>query len=207
MDTEKTNWLMDELDRTTQEENLLNTRNNPQAAMFTLLYKQSEFSPYLSILLDKITRFSYLIVLCVIGVFFLSKSIYKTTSFTCGATASWINFTAVFILQSYNGQILSKIGIILAIFMLGIISGNILSSNLKKHTPLNKKLLVELSFLLITIIWFFVLKFGGVNPIPVYILLLATGVNSGIEFSYLMNISNLYHNKIESKLKIFCTEH
>jgi spermidine synthase len=208
MDTEKTNWLMDDLDRTTQEENLLNTRNNPQAAMFALLYKQSEFSPYLSILLDKIARFSYLIVLCVIGVFFLSKSIYKTTSFTCGATASWINFTAVFTLQSYNGQILSKIGIILAIFMLGIISGNILSSNLKKHTPLNKKsFFAELSFLLITIIWFLVLKFGGDNPIAIYILLLATGVNSGIEFSYLMNISNLYHNKIESKLKIFCTEH
>jgi hypothetical protein len=60
MDTEKTNWLMDELDRTTQEENLLNTRNNPQASMFALLYKQSEFSPYLSIFLDKVARFSYL---------------------------------------------------------------------------------------------------------------------------------------------------
>ncbi|MDR2645311.1 MAG: hypothetical protein LBB44_04990 [Endomicrobium sp.] len=204
MDTEKTNWLIDELDRTTQEKNLLNTRNNPQASMFALLYKQSEFSPYLSIFLDKIARFSYLIVLCVVGIFFLSKSIYKITSFTCGATASWINFTAVFTLQSYNGQILSKIGIISAIFMLGIILGNILSSNLKKHLPLNKKsFFAELSFLLITIIWFFVLKFGGGNPIPVYILLLATGVSSGIEFSYLMNISDLYHNKIENKVKIF----
>ena len=43
MDTEKTNWLIDELDRTTKEKNLLNTRNNPQASMFALLYKQSEF--------------------------------------------------------------------------------------------------------------------------------------------------------------------
>jgi hypothetical protein len=73
-----------------------------------------------------------------------------------------------------------------------------------KNTPLNKKpFFAELSFLLITIIWFFVLLFGGDNTAPVYILLLAAGVNSGVEFSYLMKISDLYHNRIESKLKIF----
>ncbi|MDR2437288.1 MAG: hypothetical protein LBD17_04390 [Endomicrobium sp.] len=204
MDTEKTNWLMSELDKTIQEENLLNTRTNPQAVMFTLFYKQSEFSPYLSIFLDKIAKLSYFILLGIIGIFFLSKSIYKITSFTCGATALWINFTAIFTLQSYNGQILSQLGTISAIFIFGTILGNILASNFKKYVPLNKKnFFTELSFLSITIIWFFVLKFGNDNPIPIYILLFAAGINFGVEFSYLIKISDLYSNKTESKLKIF----
>jgi spermidine synthase len=204
MDTERTNWLMSELNKTIQEENLLNTRSNPQAAMFTLFYKQSEFSPYLSIFLDKIAKSSYFILLFIILIFFLSKSIYKTTSFACGTTALWVNFTAIFTLQSYNGQILSQLGTILAIFILGIILGDILASNLKKQVSLNKKnFLAELSFLLITIIWFFVLKFGNDNPIPIYILLFAAGINLGVKFSYIIKISDLYNSKTESKLKIF----
>jgi hypothetical protein len=141
--------------------------------------------------------------LFITGIFFLSKSIYKTTSFTCGAAAVWINFTAIFTLQSYSGQMLSKIGIVCAVFLSGIIFGNILSRHIMKNSPLNKKtFFAESSFLLITIIWFFILKSGRYNLIPGYILLLVAGINSGIEFSYLVKISDLYHNKIESRLKI-----
>jgi hypothetical protein len=99
MDTEKTNWVMQELYKISEDKNFLNTRNNSQTAMLTLLYKQSKFSPYLSIFLDNIA----LVVLFITGIFFLSTSIYKTTSFTCGVTVFWINFTAVFTLQSYSG--------------------------------------------------------------------------------------------------------
>jgi hypothetical protein len=71
------------------------------------------------------------------------------------------------------------------------------------HSIKQKNFFAELPFLLITIIWFFVLLFGGDNTAPVYILLLAVGVNSGVKFSYLMKISGLCHNRFESKLKIF----
>jgi spermidine synthase len=201
MDTEKTNWFTTELEKI-DDQDFLNTINNPQAAMLTLLYEQSSFSPYLSVFLDKISQYSYIIIAGIIFIFFLSKSIYKTTAFACGSTAFWLNFTAVYTLQSYTGQIYQWLGLIISLFVLGLILGNVTSNKIFKHIALNKKtFLTELLFLILTGMWFVVCN--NSNIIPLYILLFASGFTTGLEFSFISAISKLYHDKTESRLKIF----
>jgi spermidine synthase len=207
MDTEKTNWFIYELEKISRQEKLLNTKDNPQTIMFTFLYKQAEFSPYLSVLLDNITKSSHIIAFCAIIILLLLLkfiSIYKINSFACTLITFLINFTAVFTLQSCNGQIISKIGFILAVFMSGIIFGMSLVRNTKRSISLNKKIfLADFSFLLVILLWFFKIKFKvDTSPILMYLLLFAASASASTEFLYLMTTPDTYQNKHESKFKI-----
>lgn len=204
MDTEKTRWLKNELKKVEKRE-LVNTDLNPSAMMLSVLYWQSGFSPYLSVFADKLIKYSYFIVIAVIAVFFLSKSIYKASSFVCGMSAIWLNFTAAYVLQVYTGQLFKWSGVLAAVFISGILLGAFYGSRKVDAPPLNKRMFsVELFFVLWIIICYVLLKFFLVTNVN-YLLFMVfvTGLASGFEFAVLIRILKLFGGTSESSLKLY----
>ncbi|MCL2389893.1 MAG: hypothetical protein FWD54_03215 [Endomicrobia bacterium] len=203
MDTQKTLWLKNELKKVKREE-LLNSDFNPNAMMLSVLYRQSGFSPYLSVFMDEAIKYSPLILIAVIAVFFLSKSVYNATSFVCSATAFWIMFTILFSLQIYNGQIYKWIGIIAPLFVSGILSGTFIARGFALHTPLNKKMFAsELLFILITALWLLTIKFEFVNLCILSVFAFFSGFAAGAEIFVLIKISELFTSENKTKIFIF----
>ncbi|MCL2484465.1 MAG: hypothetical protein FWF00_00185 [Endomicrobia bacterium] len=201
MDTQKTRWLRNELKKVPKGE-LINSDYNPKAMMLSVLYKQSVFSPYLSVFLDQAMKYSYLILIVITVVFFLSGSVYKATSFVCSAVSFWLMFTVVFSLQIYNGQIYKWAGMIASLFASGLLSGACVSNVLGKHIPLNKKMLTaEFLFVLITVLWFLTIIFNFVDLRTLSVFSFFIGFAAGAEIFILMKISKLFGS--ESKMKVF----
>lgn len=204
MDTEKTRWLNNELKKI-EKEDLLNTDLNPTAMMLSVLHWQSAFSPYLSVFADKLIKYSYLIVIVVIIIFFLSKSVYKTTSFVCGVTTLWLNFTAAYALQIYTGQIFKWAGVLAAVFVAGIFLGAFYRNKMSDKIPLNKRMFsVELFFVLWIVLWYLLFKNLLItNIIYLFIMVFGTGLGAGFEFAVLITILKLFKGNSESSLKLY----
>lgn len=203
MDTLKTRWLKNELKKV-KKSGILNSDFNPGAAVHSVLYAQSGFSPYLSVFIDKTVKYSYLVLIVVAAVFFLSKSVYKTTSFVCSATSFWLLFAAAFSLQIYNGQIYKWSGVIAALFAAGILSGAFFPRVFAKHTPLNKKMFAaELLFVLVTALWFLTLKLEAVNPAALSVFTFFSGFAAGAEIFILIKISALFGSESKTNLCFF----
>ncbi|MDR1522616.1 MAG: hypothetical protein LBS29_01435 [Endomicrobium sp.] len=202
MDTEKTKWLISEL-KHLNPRNLTNTIWTPHAIVFSVLYDQAKFSPYLSIALDKISQYSYFIIFGVIIIFF-QKFLYKTSSFICTSTSCWLNFIIIFILQSYNGQIYKLAGIFLSLFMLGIAVGTFLAKNTLKSMLAKRKILfTEIIFLIMASALFIILKINKVSSGSLYSLLFLSGLALGTELLLLTETSKIYTSKLENIKKMF----
>lgn len=194
MDTEKTKWLTAELKKLNYR-SITNTICTPYAMIFSVLYEQAKFSPYLSVILDKISQYSYFIIFGIIIIFFLSKSIYKTSSFTCMSTSCWLNFIIIFILQSYNGQTYKLVGLFLSLFILGAVFGTFLAKNTLKSVLTKRKILfTEVLFLIIISTLFIFLKTSKENSWLLYIFLFFSGFALGIELLLLIEISKIHQN-------------
>lgn len=203
MDTERTRWLKNELNKVTDDE-LMNTDLNPHAMLLSVLHAQSAFSPYLSLALDKARKYSYLIFFVVVLLFFMSKSIYKTTSFVSGATSMWIFITVLFAVQILNGELYRQFGMLFALFISGAVSGLVYSFRSTNSVPLNKKMFYsETLFLLIIIFLLSVFKLHSMNMYIVYAFLIITGFTAGTEFLHLLKISELFSEKRTNKVKIY----
>lgn len=203
MDTEKTRWLRNELAKV-DKHNLLNSDKNPQGMILSMLYMQSGFSPYLSVFLDKILKYSYLAIIIIIIIFFLSKSIYKTTSFVCGASAVWLIFIALFALQTYSGQLYKLIGLGAAAFISGASLGMLYAKYIRKEIPLNKRMFdAELFFVIWILFWYILFKFSIINDIYIFAMLFGTGYVIGWEFSHLIKASKLIQENNAKKMTVY----
>ena len=202
MDTQTTLWLENEMDMAPRG-NIANTDFSPRAMMLSVLYVQSGFSPYLSVFVDEILRHSYLIVFAVIIIFFLSKSLYKTSAFVGGVGVSWFAFNAVFALQTYSGQIL-KWGLpAAAVLFLGIASGILAATKILKSIPLSKKIFFcEAAFLALFAAWYIILMFYAVSVFSVFPAILIAGILAGMNFEFLREH---FHTAAEKKRMMFLT--
>ncbi|MDR0723807.1 MAG: hypothetical protein LBF23_01300 [Endomicrobium sp.] len=203
MDTEKTKFLISELEKL-DDRNLTNTIHHPYAMFFSVLYEQAKFSPYLSIFLDKIAHYSYFIIFGIIIIFFLSKSIYKTSAFACTSTTCWLSFISIFILQTFNGKIYKLAGTYLSIFILGTVAGILLAKHTLKSVSLKRKILfTEVLFLIIISALSIILTTTKVNSLVLVIFLFSLGTISSIELLFITEIYTTYSNKLENIKKIF----
>ncbi|MCL2335180.1 MAG: hypothetical protein FWC57_03850 [Endomicrobia bacterium] len=203
MDTERTRWLQDELKKT-GDEDISNTDRDPKAVLLSILHMQSGFSPYLSLTAENLSQYSYLLVAIVIAVFFLSKSVYKITAFVCGASVIWLDFSALFALQIYGGEIFKWLGLLAALFSAGIFSGAAYTKFMKDSVPLNKRMFYsELLFVLWIILFIVSYIFSAINPALICLMVAGSGFLSGMEFFQLVKASKLMHGGKKIRLKTF----
>ncbi|MCL1971369.1 MAG: hypothetical protein FWG57_00040 [Endomicrobia bacterium] len=204
MDTERTRWLSNELNKIENDSSLINTDWNPQAMLLSVLHSQSAFSPYLSLFADKARKYLYFIFIIVIIIFFLSKSIYGTTAFVSGAASAWIFITLLFAAQILSGELYKIYGLLSALFVLGILAGLVYSYKTKNTAPLNKKMFYsELLFLILIIFLLPIFKFCGITIHTIYVFLFGAGFAAGTEFVQLIRISGLVNEGSKDNLKIY----
>jgi hypothetical protein len=207
MDTERTRWLKNELDKIEDDESLMNTDWNPQAMLLSVLHSQSAFSPYLSLAADKARKYSYLILIIVIIVFFLSKSVYGTTAFVSGAASAWVFITLLFTVQILSGEIYRLFGLLSALFAAGTAAGMAYARKMKDTLPFNKRMFYgELLFLLWMILLLSVFRFYSINMYIVCIALTGIGFTAGMEFVQLVNISKLFKEGSSGNIKVYMSE-
>ena len=203
MDTEKTRWLEEELGNI-EGGDLANTDLNPRAMILSVLHWQSGFSPYLSRAADILSQYSYLLIVAVIVVFFLSKSVYKMTAFVCGASVLWLDFSALFALQIYGGEMFKWFGVFSALFASGIFSGTAYAKLMKDSVPLNKRMFdSELLFVLWIVLFIAAYKFSAISAAMICIMIAGSGFMAGMEFFQLVKISEVVLDKKNDRIKIF----
>jgi spermidine synthase len=207
MDTEKTRWLRNELDKIESDETLINSDWNPQAKFLSVIHSQSAFSPYLSLFMNKLRKYSYFILLAVIIVFFLSKSVYETTAFVSGASSMWIFITILFTTQILSGEIYRLFGILAALFILGVSLGIAYCGRTTKDVPLNERMFHnELLFLCLIVFLLALFKFYNINLYVISALFLSTGFAAGVEFLQLIKIAGLLREKNSNDLRIYFSQ-
>ncbi|MCL2144816.1 MAG: hypothetical protein FWH43_04925 [Endomicrobia bacterium] len=200
MDTEHTRWLKNELDKIDDDDNfLMNSDWNPKAMLLSVLHSQSAFSPYLALFADKARKYVYLIIVAAVIIFFLSKSICETTAFVSGASSTWLFIMLLFAAQILSGEIYKTYGLLFSLFMLGILAGLAYAWKAKNALPLNKKMFYgELLFLLLIILLLLIFKLYSINIYIIRILLFGAGFTAGMEFAYLMKISDLFGKSVNN---------
>jgi Spermidine synthase len=203
MDTEKTRWLKNELNKVGNDE-LLNSDWNPRAMILSVLHRQSGFSPYLSLFTDKFMQYAYLIVAFVIIIFFMSKSIYKASAFVSGSASVWLFAVLLAALQIYSGELLRFFSLLSALFVAGMLAGGIYAANSKNVKPLNRVMFdAELLFVLWIILILLAFKFYIINICIICIFMFCTGFVAAFEFMQLIKITDLFRENSKDNSKIY----
>ncbi len=188
MDTQKTKWINFQIKKYSDRK-ILNKDSNQKTMLFSIMYWQSKFSPFLMNFLNLIIEYSYLIVLVAIIPFFLIKIKYSVTAFVSGASAMWLQFVCFWGFQIYVGQVYRWFGMLTALFMLGLVFGSLYSKYYQKNTALNKTFFSsEILYLLWILTFIVVIECNLLNSYYLCFLSLGVGAITGLEFAQLIKI-------------------
>ncbi|MEA5001527.1 MAG: hypothetical protein VB017_06550 [Endomicrobiaceae bacterium] len=188
MDTQKTQWLDSQI-KEERNLNLVNTDENQKAVIFSIMYWQSTFSPYLMKFFRVVTEYSYFLVFIAVILFFFIKFKYTVTAFVSGASAMWLQMVCFWAFQIYVGQIYQWFGLLTSIFMAGLIAGALYSKYSHKAVALNKTFFSsEILYLLWIIAYIIIVRYHVLNVYSLVVLSLGTGFITGLEFAQLIKI-------------------
>jgi len=188
MDTQKTEWLNSQI-KNEKNLTLINTDENQKAMIFSIIYWQSTFSPYLMKFFRVIIEYSYLFIFISIILFFFIKFKYTVTAFVSGASAMWLQMVCFWAFQIYVGQIYQWFSFLTSIFMIGLIIGALYSKYNHKAVALNKTFFSsEILYLLWIIAYIIIVKYQILNMYSLVVLSLGTGFITGLEFAQLIKI-------------------
>lgn len=202
MDTQRTKWLNFQI-RKYDREKMLNTDANQKAMLLSIMYWQSDFSPFLMKFLRTVIEYSYFIIIICVILFFTVKYKYSVTAFVSGASAMWLQFICFWGFQIYVGQIYQWFGLLTAVFMLGLVCGSFYSKHYQEHVALNKTFFSsEILYLLWIISFIIVIKYNLLNAYSLIILSFGVGGVSGLEFSQLIKIFKIMKER-KSNARIF----
>ena len=145
----------------------INSDFHPLAVFFNLSYWNSLFSPYLTEVFkwyeqSSLTLFITKIILMtiILAMLFIKRprlSIHSITYsiFTTGLTGMIFNLAIIFAFQTLYGYLYHQIGLLIAIFMLGIASGSFLTTN--RLDPIKKDALlflkIEMAIILFSVLF------------------------------------------------------
>jgi spermidine synthase len=148
----------------------INSDFHPLAVFFNLSYWNSLFSPYLTEVFKWYERSSLtlsitkiLLITIILAALFikmprLSRQSITYSIFTTGLTGMIFNLAIIFAFQSLYGYLYHQIGLLIAIFMLGIASGSFLITKcldqIKKDSTLFLKM--EMAIILFSILFPFI---------------------------------------------------
>ncbi|MFA7074360.1 MAG: hypothetical protein WC234_04135 [Endomicrobiaceae bacterium] len=205
MDTQKTQWMNSEI-RKEKKLNLLNTDENQEAVIFSIMYWQSSFSPYLMKFFRIVIKYSYLLVFISVILFFFIRFKYTVTAFVSGASAMWLQMICFWGFQIYVGQIYQWFGLLTSIFMAGLAAGALYSKYSHKEVALNKTFFSsEILYLLWIIAYIIIVRYQALNVCSLFILSLGTGFITGLEFAQLIKIFAIMKEG-DSNTKIFSSD-
>jgi len=189
MDTQKTKWLKFQLYKSGNEK-LVNTDKNQKAMIYSIMYWQSAFSPFLMKFFQILIDYSYIFMLIPVLLFFSVRHTYKITAFAAGASSMWLQMICFWAFQIYAGQIYKWFGLLIAVFMLGSLSGMLYAKYGHKINTLNKTFFrSEILYLLWIILCFIFVQFQKLNWAYILIFLAGTGFLTGLQF---LHISKAY---------------
>ena len=188
MDTQKTKWLNFQI-RKYNKEDILNFDLSQKTMLLSIMYWQSNFSPFLMKFLNFLIEYSYFIAVIAIILFFLVKLKYSVTAFVSGASAMWLQFVCFWGFQIYVGQIYRWFGLLTAVFMFGLVLGSLYSRHFQKHMALNKTFFSsEILYILWIVTFIVTIEYSLLNIYTLYILSFGVGTITGLEFAQLIKI-------------------
>ncbi|MCR4663508.1 MAG: hypothetical protein K5622_06460 [Endomicrobiaceae bacterium] len=191
MDTQRTKWLNFQIKKYNNKK-ILNKDSNQKALLFSIMYWQSKFSPFLMKFLRISVNYSYFVVLIAVILFFSVKFKYPVTAFVSGASAMWLQFVCFWGFQIYVGQIYQWFGLLTAIFMLGLVIGSLYSKYYQQYTALNKTFFSsEILYILWILSFIVVIKYKLLNIYSLSILSFGVGGVTGLEFAQLIKIFSI----------------
>jgi len=202
MDTQKTKWLKFQLEKVSKKK-LINTDKIQKTMIYSIMYWQSKFSPFLAKFLQTVINYSYIFFLIPVILFFLPRHTHKITSFIAGASDVWVQMVCFWAFQIYAGHIYKWFGILIAIFALGNILG-IISCRFNK--PKVNKLFAqsEIAYLLWIILCVVAIKTDFLNWFNILIFLFGTGILSGWQFEEILKIYS-HVRDTASQMKIYAS--
>lgn len=203
MDTEKTKWLHFQINKKNNL-NLRNTDENQKAVIFSIMYWQSLFSPFLMRFFRALTEYSYLFIFLAVGLFFAVKFKYRVTAFVSGASAMWLQMVCFWGFQIYFGQIYRWFGLLTAVFMAGLILGSLYSKYYYNNVKLNKTFFgSEVLYLLWIVMFLLMVRYHLLNIYGLIAMSAGTGFITGLEFSQLIKIFAIMKENDSTKIFSF----
>jgi spermidine synthase len=204
MDAYKTAWLKNELNKNVNE-NMENSDWSPEGMIFDFMHLHSDLSPRVSIILEQTKRYLYFILLIPIILCFVLRDIHKETSFVCGISTAGLSMISIFAVQIYTQQIIKFLGIIIALFFVGVFISKFAKKFSFENKFSNEKMfLIEICNIVLIIMWIAVFEFSLVILPVLFIFTLLTGFLSGLEMTNLLiNWRNSLFNLSKSKVIIF----
>jgi len=202
MDTQKTKWLKFQLEKASNAY-ITNTDKIQKSMIYSIMYWQSKFSPFLVKFLKTITNFSYVFFVIPVFLFFIPRHTHKITSFILGASDVWVQMVCFWAFQIYAGHIYKWVSMLIAIFIAGNILG-IISCRFNK--PKVNKLFAqsETAYLLWIVLCIVTIKTNFLNWFNILIFLFGTGVLSGWQFEEILKIYSHVRDNV-SQMKIYAS--
>ena len=188
MDTQKTKWLNFQIKKY-NDKKILNKDSTQKAMLFSIMYWQSKFSPFLMKFLRTAMKHSGFIVFIAVILFFFIRFKYSVTTFVSGASAMWLQFICFWGFQIYVGQIYQWFGLLTAIFMAGLVLGSLYAKYRQKYMALNKTFFSSEILYLLWILSFVVfIKYDLLNIYSLSVLSFGVGGVTGLEFAQLIKM-------------------
>ena len=205
MDTQKTKWLNSQIKKYTNKK-IINRDLNQKAMLFSIMYWQSKFSPFLMKFLRISMQYSYFVVFIAVILFFFIKFKYPVTVFVSGASAMWLQFVCFWGFQIYIGQIYQWFGLLTAIFMFGLIIGSLYSKYYQRYIALNKSFFSsEILYILWILSFVVIIKYKLLNIFSLSVLSFGVGGVTGLEFAQLIKIFGIMKEG-KSNTILFCAD-
>ncbi len=191
MDTQRTKWLNFQI-RKYNNKKILNKDLNQKAMLFSIMYWQSEFSPFLMKFLRIVMKYSYFMIFIAVILFFFVKFKYSVTTFVSGASAMWLQFICFWGFQIYVGQIYQWFGLLTSVFMAGLVIGSLYSKYYQKYMALNKTFFSsEILYLLWILCFAIVIRYKLLNVYSLSVLSFGVGGVTGLEFAQLIKMFSI----------------
>ena len=207
-----------------KQRRLLNTDLNPRTFFLNLVVIATRGSPFVVNILKNIFSAGFLFFLVVVLIFFgarlwflhsientaLRRNVFngKVFQFFSGFLGFSTHLTLIYLFQNKFAMIFQLIGIVTAIFMLGLFCGGFLGKdlNLRFHWASSILLVMGTQILLVAVIYLLLVKFAVVS-LPLFALLFfVTGVLTGSSYPLCARIfddSRLALDKVAVFLELY----
>ena len=205
MDTQRTKWLNFQIKKYINKKTL-NKDSNQKAMLFSIMYWQSKFSPFLMRFLRILIKYSYFMIFIAVILFFFVRFKYSVTAFVSGASAMWLQFICFWGFQIYVGQIYQWFGLLTAIFMAGLVLGSLYSKYFQKYMALNRTFFnSEILYLLWILCYMVVIKYKLLNIYSLSVLSFGLGGVTGLEFAQLIKMFSIMKEG-KNNVILFCAD-
>jgi spermidine synthase len=177
----------------------INKDTSPQGLVYSLLYWQEVFAPFLSKAYIFAAKYSAFLWVFIFLWALSKKGGYYPAAFTSGLAAMGLQMIIIFAVQVFYGNIYSLIGVLSALFMAGIAAGAGFVHKLSRGGNINT-LKIELVYCLWIVLNYICFKFNFISVSVLFMLSFGTGAILGLELPVIILEKCKVFNMPESKV-------